>query len=249
MGRLGRQWLALAVGAAVPFGTAAALVPFRTHIPNATVALLLAAEAATIAASATRLGAVIVAISAGTGFDVFHIRPYGTLTVGHAQDAETLALLLAITLVVGQLAARNRQHRRLAVDSAYNLGRVHGVAEMVASGAAVDQVLLAVANELTDLLRLKSSHFDPEFSPTPGPFIERQGALTWGALQWGHATTGLPAEEITLAIEYQGRPLGRYALLAEPGTKVTSDQLLAAVALADQAGAALAAQGVPRDPT
>jgi len=59
---------------------------------------VLAAEAAALAASATRLGAVIVAVSAGSGFDVFHIRPYGTLTIGHAQDAETLVLLLAITL-------------------------------------------------------------------------------------------------------------------------------------------------------
>ena len=248
MGTRGRQWVALAAAAIVPFATAGALVPVRSHIPNATVALLLAAESAALAASASRLGAVLVGISAGTGFDLFHIRPYGSLTIGHAQDSETILLLLALTLVVGQLAARNRQHRRDAVESAYNLGRVHGVSEMVASGAAVDQVLLAVANELTDLLQLKTARFDPEFSVAPGPFIERYGGLTWGALQWGYATTGLPGEEISLAIEHQGRPFGRYAMLAEPGTKVSTDQLLTAVALADQAGAALAAQGVPGDP-
>ena len=36
------------------------------------------------------------------------------------------------------------------------------------------------------------------------------------------------------------RRLGRFVLVAEAGTKVRHDQLLAAVTLADQAGAALA---------
>jgi hypothetical protein len=66
--------------------------------------------------------------------------------------------------------------------------------------------------------------------------------VSWGALHWGFQTMGLPGKEVSLSVEHQGRPLGRYVLVAEPGVPVNPDALIAAVALADQAGAALAAQ-------
>jgi hypothetical protein len=61
-------------------------------------------------------------------------------------------------------------------------------------------------------------------------------------MRWGFSTMGLPSKEVTLVVEHQSRPLGRYVLVARPGTRVIDDQLIAAVALADQAGSALAAQ-------
>ena len=127
----------------------------------------------------------------------------------------------------------------------FDLSRIHAVAEMVAAGEPVDQVVLAVANELSGLLHLRSCRFETSFAERPGPFIERHGAVTWGSLHWGFATMGLPSKEVSLVVQHQGLPLGRYVLIAEPGTGVTADQLLTAVALADQAGAALAAQGLP----
>ena len=240
-----RNRLALAAAVSTPFGAAAALAPLRASMPNATVALALAALVALLAATGTRGTAAVAAASAGLGFDVFHTRPYGSLTITRAQDVETTVLLLAVSLIVGQLAARNRRHRHLAAATSYDLGRVHAVAEMVASGEPVDQVVIAVANELTDLLGLRSCHFDSSFAERPGPFIERHGALTWGALRWGFNTTGLPSHEVSLIVQHQGQPLGRYVLVAAPGTRVSADQLIAAVALADQAAAAIAAQGAP----
>ena len=236
---------AAAAAVAVPFALALALVPVRGHVPNATVALALAAVVTLLATAGTRWTAALAAISAGAGFDIFHTRPYGSLTITRGQDVETTVLLLAVGLAVGQLAARNRRYRHLAAETSYDLGRIHGVAEMVADGAPVDQVVLAVANELADLLSLRSASFDPAFAEKPGPFIERHGALTWGALRWGFATTGLPQHEVSLVVQHQGLPLGRFVLRAVPGTRVTADQLLAAVALADVAAAAVAAQGLP----
>jgi hypothetical protein len=241
----GRNLIELVGAVAVPFGLAAALIPVRGSTPNATIALALAALVALMATTGSRVTAAVAAVSAGVGFDLLHTRPYGSLAITRAQDVETTALLLTVGLIVGQVAARNRHYRDLAADTSYDLGRVHAVAEMVASGEPVDQVVLAVANELTDLLGLRACHFESSFAESPGPFIERHGALTWGALRWGFNTTGLPSHEVSLIVEYQGRPLGRYVLLAEPGTRVRADQLIAAVALADQAGAAVAAQGTP----
>jgi hypothetical protein len=59
-------------------------------------------------------------------------------------------------------------------------------------------------------------------------------------------TMGFPTKEVSLVVEHQGRPLGRYVLVAQPGTRVTEDQLLASIALADLAASALAAQAMPR---
>jgi hypothetical protein len=237
--------IALVAAVAAPVLVSVALVPVRGHVPNATVALVLAVVVAVLATTGTRWTAALAAISASAGFDVWHTHPYGSFTITRGQDIETTGLLLAVGLVVGQLAARNRRYRHLAAETSYDLGRIHGVAEMVAAGAPVDQVVLAVANELTDLLGLRSCRFDPSFADEPGPFIERHGAVTWGALRWGFNTTGLPHHEVSLVVQHQGLPLGRFVLLAEAGTRVTADQLLAAVALADVAAAAVAAQGTP----
>jgi hypothetical protein len=206
------------------------------------VALVLAAAVCLVAASGSRLAAAAAALSAAMSFDVLFTRPYGSFSISRAQDIETTVLLLVVGLIVGQLAARNRSHRRLVAETSYDLGRVHAVAEMVASGAPADQVVLAVAVELADLLGLRSCSFDAVFAERPGPFIERHGAVSSGALRWGFHAMGLPTKEVSLVVEHQGRPLGRLVLLAEPGARVTADQLVAAVALADQAGAALAIQ-------
>lgn len=240
-----RSAIALAAAIAVPFAVAGALVVVRGSTPNATIALGLAAVVSLLASTGTRVTAAIAAASASAGFDLFQTRPYGSFAISRAQDVETTALLLAVGLIVGQLATRNRSHRDLAAETSYDLGRVHAAAEMVASGEPADQVVVAVANELSDLLALKSCRFDPAFADQPGPFIERHGAVTWGALRWGFNTTGLPSREVSLLVQHQSHPLGRYVLVADPGTRVKADQLVAAVALADQAGAALAAQGVP----
>jgi hypothetical protein len=235
----------LAAATMAPAAAAVALIPLRSGTPAPTIALVIASVVIVLAATGTRATAAVAAVSASVGFDVFHTRPYGSLAITRAQDIQTTGLLLFVGLVVGQLAAVNRRHRDQAAQSSYDLGRIHAVAEMVAAGEPADQVVLAVANELTDLLALESSRFDLSFSVQPGPFIERNGDVSWGAIRWGFRTMGFPSKEVTLVVEHQSRPLGRYVLVAQPGTRLTEDQLLAAVALADQAGSAIAAQPRP----
>jgi hypothetical protein len=245
VGRRERSLVTLAAAIVLPLAAAIALIPLRGGTPNATIALALAAVVTLLAGTGTRVTAGVAAASAGIGFDIFHTRPYGSFSISRSQDIQTTALLLVVGLIVGQLAVANRRHRRLAFQSSYDLGRIHAVAEMVAAGDPVDQVVQAVANELTDLLDLRTCRFDPAFAERPGPFIERQGDVSWGAIRWGFRTIGLPNHEVSLVIEHLGRPFGRYVLLGQAGVRVSEDQLLAAVALADQAGAALAGQVSP----
>jgi Domain of unknown function (DUF4118) len=240
----GRWWLRRAAivvaAAAVPVAAAVALVPFRSDVPNATVALVLAALVTVLAATTDRVAAAAAGLSAALSFDTLHTRPYGSLTIDRAQDIETTVLLLLVAVTVGQLAARNHRHQRMAVLSALNLGRVHAVAEMVAAGASPRDVVHTVEGELKAVLRLRKCWYDPAFAEAPGPFIERNGAVSWGAIRWGFTTIGLPTAEVSLVVEHDARPLGRFVLAADPGTRVTEDELVTAVALADQAGSSLA---------
>jgi Domain of unknown function (DUF4118) len=243
----GRWWLRRAAvvvaAAALPLGAAIALVPFRGDVPNATVALILAALVTVLAATTDRVAAAAAGLSAALSFDTFHTRPYGSLTIDRAQDVETTVLLLVVAMTVGQLAARSHRHQREAIVSALNLGRVHAVAEMVAAGASPHDVVRTVEAELKAVLRLRDCWYDPAFADTPTPFIERNGAVSWGAIRWGFATIGLPTTEVSLVVEHDARPLGRFVLVADPGVRVTEDELMTAVALADQAGSSLTHEG------
>jgi hypothetical protein len=231
-------------GVVAPVVLALALLPVRGQAPAATVALGFAVLVSLLAAMGTRLSALIAAVSAAVCYDVAFTQPYGSLTISHPQDIETTALLLVGGLIVGQLSARNRRNRGLVVQQSDDLAHIQAIAELMAAGAQPDDVVGAVAQELRALLALHECRFETAQPDRPGPTIDRNGNVSWGRLWWGVDTLGLPGKEISIEVEHDNRHLGRYVLLAEPGTRVRRDQLLAAVTLADQAGAALGA-GVP----
>jgi len=234
-----RLTVVTAAAVLVPAGVAAALIPLRGDVADATVALGLAIVVSLVAAVGNRLTALIAALSAALAFDDLFTRPYGSLSISSAQDIETTALLLVGGLIVGQLSARNREHRRAAAQTNNDLERIQAIAEMVASGAGGTEVVSAVAVELQRLLSLRKAWFETTFTDEPGPVIEHDGEVSWGRFWWGVSSLGLPGKKITLAVEHQQHRVGRYVLLAEPGARVTREQLLAAVTLADQAGIAI----------
>jgi Domain of unknown function (DUF4118) len=237
--------IAMIIAVAAPIVLAAALLPFRGQLPIATVALGFAVLVSLLAAIGTRPTAVIAAVSAALCFDIGFTQPYGSLAISRAQDIETTALLLAGGLIVGQLSARNRRNRGLAVQTSEDLAHIQTIAEMMAAGAAPNDVVAAVAEELQSLLGLKNCWFDTSRPERPGPVIDRNGNVSWGRFGWGVDTLGLPGKEISIEVEHDRRRLGRYVLVAEAGTKVRHHQLLAAVTLADQAGAALGTGSLP----
>jgi K+-sensing histidine kinase KdpD len=235
----------LVAAVVAPVALTAALLPFRDQVPSATVALGLAVLVSLLAAIGTRVTAVVAAVSAALCFDVGFTQPYGSLAISHPQDIETTALLLVGGVIVGQLSARNRRNRGLAVRASEDLSRIQAIAEMMATGAAANEVVAAVADELQGLLGLRNCWFETSRADKPGPTIDRDGNVSWGRLWWGFETLGLPGKEITIEVEHDQRRIGRYVLIAEPGTRVRRDQLLAAVTLADQAGAALGGGSLP----
>jgi len=183
----------------------------------------------------------LAAVSAAVWFDFFHTRPYYSFAIKSHDDVVTAGLLLVVGVIVGELAVRSRRHKATAVSHGYDISRIHGIAELVADGERSEFVVMAVASELRDLLTLTDVRFErPPFDdPKPLPTLDRSGNVYIGNIEWGAESMGLPTT-VVLGVDGNGRQWGRFILVPTPGLPVPFERRVVAVALADQAGAALA---------
>ena len=76
---LSRDRLAVLAGLVVPVALAAALVPFRSSIPNTDAALAMILVVVAVAANGYRLAGILAAVSVAVWFDFFLTRPYETV--------------------------------------------------------------------------------------------------------------------------------------------------------------------------
>ena len=111
------------------------------------------------AATGRRAAAVLAAVSAAVGFNLFHTEPYLSLRINSSDDVETAVLLLAVGLAVGELAVRGRRRGAVA-ERAPGPRDPQGLGALVAEGEDADYVLLATASELTHLLGLVDCRFE-----------------------------------------------------------------------------------------
>jgi predicted Na+-dependent transporter len=96
-------WLAL--GAALPAASSAALVSVRGTVPNTDIALIITGAVLAVATSGRRSAAAIAALSAAASYDYFHTLPYHSLTIANRNDALATVVLGLLALAVGQIAA------------------------------------------------------------------------------------------------------------------------------------------------
>ena len=236
------RWITLGA-AVVPAAAAAALIPLGDALVSTNVALLLVVTVVVFAASGRRPAAVLAALSAALGFNVFHTVPYLSLRIESGDDIETAVLLLAVGLAVGEIALRGRRARALVAQEREDLASIHSLGALVAEGEDPDYVLLATSSELTHLLHLVDCRYELEPSDDRIlPLVQRDGSVRWGPTPWNTARWGLPSDGVAIPVRSGGRRRGRFVLTAPVGLPVAKEQLAKAVALVDQAGAALAAK-------
>ncbi len=106
------------------------------------------------------------AVGAAVSFDFFHTQPYLELRIKSSDDIVTTLLLLAIGLVVGQVAVVAHRRKRVAIQRHSEVERVWRVAELAARGGDTDDVISAVRAELLSLLHLSDCSFSPETHPS-----------------------------------------------------------------------------------
>jgi K+-sensing histidine kinase KdpD len=221
---------------------AALLILGRGHLSSADDALVLVVVTVAIASSGHRGAAAMAALVSAASFDFFLTRPYGSFRISRQADLTTELLFIVVGLLVGELAARGRRHRRAAAEGRLDLGRIHDMAERIAGGEEADFVLMAVAAELRDLLALQDCRFVWDPPSGKGAWIDPDGTVRLNPLRWPTTSLGLPTKQVELPVRGAGRTLGTFILTPTPTRPISQERCLVAVALADQLGSALSAR-------
>jgi K+-sensing histidine kinase KdpD len=233
--------LAVLAGLLAPLVLTVALVPFRASFPNTDAALALVLVVVAVAAAGYRPAGYLAALSAAAWFDFFLTRPYERFSITRAADVGTTVLLLLIGIAVTEIAVWGRREHAAASRRSGYLAGLHAAATAAigdSSGALADQV----AARLVPLLGLRSCAFQYGRAGLGQPGrIERDGRVTVAGTQWDVARFGLPSAAGTeLLVESGGRLHGRFLLQPDPAARPTQEQLLVAVAFADQVGSGMA---------
>jgi len=235
--------LAAAAGVAAPLALTAILIPFRASFPNTDAALALILVVVAVAAFGSRLAGYLAAVSAAVWFDFFLTRPYERFSITRSTDIETTVLILLIGVAVTELAVWGRRQQLAATSRAGYLAGINTAAQAVAAGSSASVLIDDVAGRLVLLLSLRSCTFERGVAGLgrparirPDGHVEAPGQPDVLSVE----RDGLPATT-ELLVENHGVLQGRFLLTAEPGSRPALEQLLVAVAFADQVGAALAA--------
>jgi K+-sensing histidine kinase KdpD len=241
--RLSRNAVAALAGLAGPLVLSAVLVPFRSGFANTDAALALLLVVVAVAAAGYRQAGYLAALSSAAWYDFFLTRPYERFDITRAADIETTILLLVLGIAVTEIAVwGHRQHATASRRSGY-LDGINDAARAVAEGDSPAALAEEVAARLVQLLSLRSCQFQYGVAGLGQPGrLEHDGEITVGGTPWNVQQFGLPAAAGTeLLVESGGRLQGRYLMQPDPAARPTGEQLLVAVAFADQVGAALGA--------
>jgi hypothetical protein len=225
-----------------PIVVAGALVPLREDMTHANVALVFVVLVVLAAACGGRWVGAMAAIVSTLSFDFFFTRPYQSLTIDSADDIETTILLLVVGLLVGEIVVRANRARFARDQGRDEITRLHRVAEQVAVGAPVGRVREAVETELIELLGLRDCSFEQKPYAAALPRLERSGAVPARVHRFAGGEFTLPAEGVEIAVLSRGQEAGRLVLVPDPELGVSLESRVVAIALADQLGAALAAE-------
>jgi K+-sensing histidine kinase KdpD len=238
---LSRDHLAVAAGLLAPLALAAILVPFRAHFPNTDAALAMLLVVVAVAATGNRLAGYLAAVSAAVWFDFFLTRPYEQFTINRQIDIETTVLVLVIGVAVTELAVWGQREHAAASRRAGYLDGIGVTVGAVAAGEGPSELIEEVSGQLTRVLSLRSCRWQYGVAGLGHPpRLKHNGWVTAGEQTWDAAAAGLPPDtETELLVEHAGLLQGRFLLMPAPGTRPSREQLLVAVALADQVGAAL----------
>jgi Domain of unknown function (DUF4118) len=228
----------------VPVAVAAAWVSVRSDLPNTDVALLLVLCVGAVALVGGRVAVLIGSLAGATAFDFFDTPPYGQLFMTRGRDVATTLVLIGASLLVGELALRLGSYRTMATRRGEDFTVMTEAAQLMSFGDGADMVVAALAGELASRLGLADCRF--ERGPPAGdrPCVARDGRL----VDLGERSRDQRITTIDLPVWTGIEVVGRYRMTLRPGPAPDHERLVAAVGIAEQAGAALAGSW-PRPPT
>ena len=221
----------------VPAAVAAAWIPLRSDEPNTDIALVLVLCVGAVAMVGGPWAAVVGALAGATAFDLFDAPPYGQLYMTRGKDVVTTLVLVGAGLLVAELCIRMRAYRGVAVKRAEDFTVLSSAARLMAVGEDGPMVVEALAGELVSRLALNDCEFADGPPPGDRPYVGRDGRVVPPETRPPAGAGG----QIDLPVWAGSEVVGYYRLYLSPGPPPSPDRLLAAVGIAEQAGAALAA--------
>jgi hypothetical protein len=232
--------MGIAMGGLGAIGGAAALVGVRGQVSAANVALVLVSFVLLGGLVGGRVAGAASAVIAAMSFDFFHTQPYNSLKIARSDDVQTVVILLIIGVIVGEMGAWARRGRQAMKEDRAEIRRIHRVAESVAQGEPLDDLILSVAAEISGALMLTDCRFDRSPAEPLAAVLGHDGRVVAPHHRHARAGVGLPPDGLQLSVLGRGREVGRLVLMPTPGVSVSRERRLIAVALADQLGQALA---------
>lgn len=234
-----RAGFAVLAALILPLCLAAGFVPFRGSFTNVGAALSLVALIEAIAILGNRFSGVVATISAAIWFDFFLTPPYERLTISRRPDLETTISILVIGVIVTEVAARSRRHRRAAGEESRFVAMLHDVTELCAGTNKISTVIDYVTRSLVDVLGLRACHFETDISGPPPAQIEFGGNVVHVGLHWPAHEIGIPGPEAEILCRFRGETVGRFALTPTPGLAVSRERRVVAVSMANLVAALL----------
>jgi K+-sensing histidine kinase KdpD len=246
VGSVLRAHRSLVIGAAAvaPLVACAVLALFRDSVANTNAALGLVLLIVAAAATGIRAAGIVAALSSAAWFDFFLTEPYNSFKITDRTDFETAVLLVLVGVAVSEVALWGyRQQARVSQEQGYLAG-VLGTAATVAAGrTSTGSLIDQVCGQIVEVLQIDECRFDSGDGAAL-PTLSSDGTVVRDGRPINVERHGLPTDsEIGLVVQSGGVVYGRFLLTA--ATRVVRpsvEQLQVAVALANQVGAALAAE-------
>jgi two-component system sensor histidine kinase KdpD len=141
-------------------------LPLRGVVDAANIVMIFLLVVALVA---VRLGsgpAVLAAFGSVALFDFFFVPPHFSMAVADAQYLITFAVMLAVALVIGQLAARMREKAVLAARREDEMRALYDMAKELSGAIAAEQVAEIVRRFLAHRLELEVILYVPRTDDT-----------------------------------------------------------------------------------
>lgn len=231
--------VAAAAAVIAPLVTCAALVPARSFFAGTAVALVLVVVIVAASVAGSRVAGVVATLSSAVWFDLFFTRPYDRLTISHRPDLETTIALVVAGVVINELAARNRRHRRGLDEEISLVAALRETTELASSSTPESTLVEHARATLVSLLSLRDCRYE---TVTPGPPLARlrpDGEVLHVGLSWPVDEIGLPGPQSEIPLDWRGLSRGRFVLTPTPGRPVSRERRIIAVLVADLVAAAL----------
>jgi K+-sensing histidine kinase KdpD len=230
----------------VPVAVGIALVPFRTQLTSANLALIMVVAAVVVAAASNQIGAsVACAVVTGFAYDFFLVVPYYSFTIAEPSEALTALLVLAVVATVGTVSSRFRRQRSITERREENLGLLYQLVDQVANAAATSALIETSTREIADLLGAPACTFEARTDVLDGPdtagsWINQIGEVRKDGELWDTDRSGLPGPTLKLPVQSGGLDYGCFVITPAADQPVERWAIVVTVMIADLVGAALA---------